>query len=217
MDNVGLAIRTSPQNKRSMNGFAPMICVEGLACERGGVPIFAGVSFTIPSGHCGVLRGDNGAGKSTLLRVVSGLLSPTHGRVVVQPREAGERHAIFPDAGIKPDVNVGEQLSFDAAIMGIDARQSVLEHVGLAHALELPGRALSTGQRRRFALARLLVDERPLWLLDEPTAGLDGTGRSMFRRMLADHLEAGGIALVATHDEDLALPANIIELELTRS
>ena len=192
----------------------PSISVADLACQRGGVEIFANVTFSLRAGQCGMLRGDNGAGKSSLLQTVGGLLAPIRGSVELTPGDPSMRHVLSTNVALKPDLPVRDQLLFEAALMSADDGRDALAAVGLAHTCDLPGRALSTGQRRRFAIARLVLDERPLWLLDEPTAGLDADGRALFRSLLADHLDAGGVALIASHDDIGLTPGSIVVLSI---
>ena len=195
----------------------PTIEVENLSCERGGIGVLADVSFVVESGRCAVLGGENGAGKSTLLRVLSGLLTPTAGTFSLRPGGEANRHFVGHENAVKPELTVRDQLDFVSLVAGNEGVEDVARTVGVAHALDLPAYTLSTGQKRRLALARLLVDERPIWLLDEPTAGLDGSGRRLFADLLLDHMDAGGVALVATHDE-IDLPSERATLlDLSRS
>jgi heme exporter protein A len=102
--------------------------------------------------------------------------------------------------GLKPQLTAREQLEFYAALYAQRADAGVLEQVGLARQAELPCRYLSAGQKRRMALARLVVSNRPLWLLDEPFAALDTAGQALVARLMTMHCGAGGIVIAATHD-----------------
>jgi heme exporter protein A len=183
------------------------LIVDGLAGERGGEEVFSGVSFSLCEGESLTVTGPNGAGKSTLLRVLAGLLPAAAGTVVL---EGGEGD--FPDAqagshllghgnAMKPALTVAENLAFWRGFLGHGHLEvdDALEMVGLAEISHLPFGYLSTGQRRRIGIARLLVSWRPVWLLDEPTAGLDKASEVQFGRLMQAHLEDGGMIVAATH------------------
>jgi heme exporter protein A len=185
------------------------LTAEKLACMRGERRLFDGLSFTVRAGQALAVEGANGAGKTSLLRLLAGFLAPAAGRVVVKD-ESGE----ITDAelrgkrigwlghhdGLKPQLTAREQLEFYAALYAQRADAGVLEQVGLARQAELPCRYLSAGQKRRMALARLVVSNRPLWLLDEPFAALDTAGQALVARLMTMHCGAGGIVIAATHD-----------------
>lgn len=177
-----------------------------LACLRGDRAVFAGLSFAVPAGAALVLTGANGAGKSTLLRILAGLLRPVEGAVLWNGHDVAAdpaahsrrlRYLSHLDA-LKPALTVAENLAFFAALHG-GAVGPALAAVGLEALAELPARVLSSGQRRRLALARLALGPAPLWLLDEPTTGLDAASVERLAPMLAAHRAAGGIVVAATH------------------
>ena len=180
-----------------------------LGAERGGRPVFAGLSFTLRSGEALGVTGPNGAGKSTLLRVLAGLLQPVFGRVGLDPPDRsdpdmplGERaHYLGHADALKGALSAAENLHFARALGGRPAASSAdaLRRVGLAHAQDLPCGYLSAGQRRRVALARLLVSFRPVWLLDEPGTALDAASQEMLTELMRDHLAGGGLIIAATH------------------
>jgi heme exporter protein A len=183
------------------------LVAENLAGERGGEPVFADVSFALGPGDSLVVTGPNGAGKSTLLRVICGLLPPASGAVRVegggeeQPTVASACHYLGHQNGMKAALTVSENLAFWRDFCG-EARltpAAALDAVGLGGLGDLPFGYLSTGQRRRAAIARLLVSHRPIWLLDEPTAGLDAASEARFSALMDAHLAGGGIIVVATH------------------
>ena len=183
----------------------------GLACRRGGRLVFQGVDIDLASGDALVVTGVNGAGKSTLLRLLAGLIAPSAGTllwdgVAVDDEPDRLRHAAAY-AGhfdpVKRPLTVAENLIGwarleDGGDIG-DRVASALDLFGLDALADLPARYLSAGQRRRLALARLLVTPRPLWLLDEPTVALDGQAVAVLATIVTRHRAAGGAVVVATH------------------
>jgi heme exporter protein A len=199
----------------------PSLAVEarGLACERGGRPVFAELNFRVGAGKLMAITGPNGSGKSSLLRIIAGLLRPTAGSfaIVGASEDAAPTHFLGHAEALKAAFSVRETLAFwtalhDGANDSTGALAGAAEIVGLAHALDLPVGVLSAGQRRRAGLARLLIAPRPLWLLDEPTAALDQEGGALLRRLMADHLAAGGLILAATHHRLPIMPDRELDL-----
>jgi heme exporter protein A len=183
------------------------LVAEGLAGERGGEPVFAGIDFALFDGEALIVTGPNGSGKSTLLRIIAGLLPAAAGSIRLEDggKQASDPaaacHYLGHENGMKPALTVAENLAFWRDFNGAPALEvaEALESVGLETISHLPYGYLSTGQRRRIAIARLLVSRRPLWLLDEPTAGLDRRSEERFSRLMAGHLGAGGMIVAATH------------------
>jgi len=178
-----------------------------LSGERGGQPVFSGVDFSLGDGDALIVTGPNGSGKSTLLRVIAGLLPTASGRVRLEgggeafPTVASAAHYLGHQNAMKPALTVAENLAFWRDFCGdaeLDA-EAALELVKLGAIAHLPYGYLSTGQRRRAAIARLLVNRRPLWLLDEPTAGLDAVSERLFSALLEEHRAGGGMLIAATH------------------
>jgi heme exporter protein A len=164
------------------------LTAEKLACARGERKLFEQLSFRVTAGQALAVEGANGAGKTSLLRLLAGFLSPAAGRIVMkigdaQSDDAEERGKqvgwLGHHDGLKPQLTVREQLAFYAGLYAKPADAAVLEQVGLTRQADLPCRYLSAGQKRRLALARLLVSQRPLWLLDEPFAALDTGNESL--------------------------------------
>ena len=183
-----------------------MLEADNLACLRGERVIFAGLSFCLAQGEAMLLVGANGAGKSTLLRLLAGLLTPAEGRLLWNGEDAladraGHaarlRYLSHQDA-LKPALTARENLGFFARLWGGET-DAALEALGLAPLAELPARVLSSGQKRRLALARLALAPAALWLLDEPTVGLDAASVERLGGLLARHRAAGGMVLAATH------------------
>jgi heme exporter protein A len=185
--------------------------VDDISVDRGGRRVLSGLSFVLPGGEALVVTGRNGVGKSTLLRAIAGLLPCAAGRVALEGLEedAGlpqQAHYLAHADGLKAALTVEENLAFWARYLAHedDARgrsaEEALDVVGLAHVKSAPVGVLSAGQKRRAALARLLVAFRPLWLLDEPLTALDRASREKFARAMRDHCARGGIIVAATHE-----------------
>jgi heme exporter protein A len=183
-----------------------MMMAEGLAAFRGEVLVFRDLSFAVPAGGALLLAGPNGAGKSTLLRLLAGLLPPAAGRLLWHGQDALQdagAHAVrvaflgHRDA-IKPGLTVAENIRFAARLGGFDA-DAALAAMALDDLAGLPARMLSAGQSRRLALARVVAAPAPLWLLDEPTLGLDAASVARLGGHLAAHRARGGIVVAATH------------------
>lgn len=179
-----------------------------ISCIRGGRLVFDGLCFSVSSGGALLLTGPNGSGKSTLLRLMAGLIPPTLGElawdgvsVERDPEDHRSRlHYLAHAEAVKPPLSVLEDLSFWQALSGSDKPvAAAVDAMGLETQSALPGRYLSAGQRRRLALARLLVSDAELWLLDEPSVGLDTASLAKLRAAVADHRTAGGIVVAATH------------------
>ena len=182
------------------------LTVDNVSAVRGGRSLFEGLSFGLQEGECLLLKGPNGAGKTTLLRTIAGFSPSPTGRISIAGAELeiGECcHYVGHLNAIKPRLTVAENLVFWARYLGGPEPESAVEtalgRLGLADLATIPAGVLSAGQRRRLALARLLVASRPLWLLDEPTASLDDASSAMLAGVVTGHLVGGGIAIAATH------------------
>ena len=179
-----------------------------LTIERGGRRVIAGVSFEAREGMALIVTGPNGAGKTSLLRALAGFLPIEAGGFALDggdsERTVGEQaHYLGHADGVKSALTAGENLAFAAAILGGDpsraAQLAALAALGLAHAIDFPARLLSAGQRRRVALARLVIAKRPVWLLDEPATALDAAAQAALGAIMRAHLQDGGILVAATH------------------
>ncbi|MGZ5031764.1 MAG: cytochrome c biogenesis heme-transporting ATPase CcmA [Usitatibacter sp.] len=196
----------------------------GLACSRGVATLFRNVSFRIEPGEWLAVRGPNGGGKTTLLRCVAGLTRTDAGEVLWNGEataiDRGRFHAQLLYSGhlpgIKDDLNAEENLTGALALRGVavgaGAVRRALGDAGLDKRRHLPARRLSAGQRRRIGLARLMLDPALLWTLDEPLTALDEDGQGLFKRLLARHLERGGLALLATHHDLAPAPAGELRI-----
>jgi heme exporter protein A len=189
-----------------------LLRADNLALDRGGRRLFSALSFALGSGEALVLRGRNGAGKTSLLRAIAGLLPIAAGALSLEGGEAdvplGEQaHYLGHADALKGALTAGENLAFWAAMLAPDSPRrggsasiaAALDRVGLAHVIDFPVHALSAGQKRRVALARLMLAERPLWLLDEPLTALDQSAQHRLMEILSAHLAAGGLIVAATH------------------
>jgi heme exporter protein A len=175
-----------------------MLSASKVNFERYFEPVFKPVSFDLEAGGLLLVTGANGCGKTTLIRVLAGILHPTSGNIELTARNmAYVGHYL----ALKDDLSVLENLRFVRAFMGTSTRsvEDVVREVGLERVKHNQARNLSAGQRKRCALARLLLSEADLWLLDEPYSNLDVEGVELVDRLLVAHLEAGGSAIVATH------------------
>lgn len=181
---------------------------EALTVARGGVPVLSNLSFMLEPGQVMLLRGPNGAGKTTLLRTLAGLQPPMAGQIGLPPEAiAYGAHA----DGIKATLTVAENLSFWAEIYGSARAEEALETFNLTALSGRMAASLSAGQKRRLGLARLLVTERPIWLLDEPTVSLDAASVEIFASAVRTHVSGGGAALIATHI-DMGLEAKVLDV-----
>jgi heme exporter protein A len=175
-----------------------------LSCDRGGRTVFSGLSFVIDRGQMLEVTGPNGAGKSTLLRLIAGLSEPTEGELKVADGTGGltpgqQAHFVAHQDAIKPALSVAENLRFWGDFLGGGDTGRALESFKLKELADYPAALLSAGQKRRLALSRLALIFRMIWLLDEPTVGLDAASRMQLIGIMRGHLSEGGIIVVATH------------------
>lgn len=191
----------------------------GLTIRRGYRLLFDALDLDLAAGEVVQLSGPNGAGKSTLMRVLAGFLRADEGSIawngLPEDAEAGALlHYHGHREGLREALSPRENLAFSAGILGgsVEAIMPALGKTGADALADLPVQVLSAGQRRRVALARLLVAPRPVWLLDEPLAALDVEGQALVGRLIADHRAAGGMALVATH-QPLGIPVRHLVLD----
>lgn len=166
-----------------------------LACRRGDRVLFRGLSFAIESGAALHITGANGVGKTSLLRILSGLLSPFAGEV---SRE-GEIGLLDERPALDPELPLGKALGFWTRLDRAQNFEEIAQRLNLTDLLDVPVRFLSTGQRKRAALARLLGQQAPIWLLDEPLSGLDEASRGLVDQLASEHIANGGLCIIASH------------------
>jgi heme exporter protein A len=199
------------------------LIADNLSGERGGEQVFSGVGFALEAGESLIVTGPNGAGKSTLLRILAGLLPPSSGVIGIEgggegfPTISAASHYLGHENAMKTALTVSENLGFWREFLGEPHLEcsEALEIVGLGDIGHLPFGYLSTGQRRRASIARLLVSYRPVWLLDEPTAGLDQASEHQFAALMKAHLDDGGIIVAATHQPLGLEGAQTLAMELS--
>lgn len=195
--------------------------VTDLACSRSGQLLFSGIGLALGPGSIAHVRGPNGSGKSSLLLALAGILPPARGTVLWNGEPMFSECVAYAGHldGLKPALTLRENLVAWARILGADPAQVpfALEALGISHCSNAPAGRCSAGQRRRAALARVLVAARPIWLLDEPSATLDPTGNAILSDLLRQHQDTGGIALIATHDLLPPEPGHVVDIGQARA
>ena len=180
------------------------LSAENLACERGGRTVFSNQTFTLGSGEILQLTGPNGSGKSSLLRLLASLSEPSHGKISLAGGAAElspgqQAHYIAHSDANKSALTVTENLIFWRDFLGGGDLMRALQAVNLSALADYPVALLSAGQRRRLALARLALVPRAIWLLDEPSVGLDESAQKLLAGLMNGHLREGGLIVAATH------------------
>ena len=201
-------------------------CLEviDLECQRGGRLLFRGLSFRVEGRELLQIEGANGSGKTSLLRLLTGLMRPSAGEIRWSGRNISKDLSLYHphidylahSLGCKEQLTPRENLEvcIGTAVSRVEiAPGEALARVGLQGFEDRPTRLLSVGQRRRTALARLMLSQARLWLLDEPLAGLDENGERMVEELLVQHIAGGGIAVITTH-HPLSLDCNSNTLKL---
>ena len=213
---------------RTAFDFDEMLEAINLTCIRGDRLLFRDVSFSLASGGLIELRGPNGGGKTSLLRILCGLATPAEGEVRwngANIRGMREEYCaslayVAHLNGVKDELTALENLLVAGRVAGSEMSthdgEATLERVGLIKQRHLPARVLSAGQRRRLTLARLLAARAQLWLLDEILTSLDDLGVALVRKLITDHLEGGGLAIVATHQDLKLSPPGLQTMNIAR-
>jgi len=194
------------------------LVAEGLSCLRNEEMLFENITFSLTSGEVLQIEGANGSGKTSLLRILCGLAIPEEGKVSwnnqdiqdIRSEYTQDMHYIGHTNGIKAELTAIENLAVAQSLT--TARQDcscedALAQMGIESLAETSVRKLSSGQRRRVALSRLLILNARLWLLDEPFTSLDSSSRHLVKQMIETHADMGGLAVIVTH-EPLELPDN---------
>ena len=181
---------------------------EDLTCIRGGRTVFLGLNFNLAQGQALILEGPNGSGKSSLIRMLSGLVRPKLGKLVWQDQDATRESEIFQRHihyighrnAIKPVLTVLENLAYWSGKKKDDpSLDDALDHFRMLPLKHTPANLLSSGQSRRLTLSRLLASERSVWLLDEPSVGLDVASVALLEDVIKTHRSKGGAVIFATH------------------
>jgi heme exporter protein A len=179
-----------------------LIAFDAVTCVRGGRALFEGLSFALEQGGAALVTGPNGVGKSSLIRLAAGLLFPAAGRITGDVPRA----LLTDQASLDEELPLVRALAFWARLDGAaDNVAAALDALALSDLADIPVRLLSTGQRRRAAIARVIASGAPLWLLDEPANGLDTAALRLLETAIATHRASGGAVLVASHTP-IALP-----------
>ena len=200
--------------------------IDGIGCVRGDRRLFRDISFTMSPGSFVQLMGANGSGKTSLLRIICGLTPPEEGEIRwcgANIRSLGEEYFtslayVGHRNGVKEELTSIENLRISLGLSGDDVNErealDALLKIGLAGRENLAARLLSEGQRRRLALARLVICNRVVWVLDEVLTSLDKAAVGLMKSLIEGHLETGGMAIVATHQELQLTSGSIQRVEL---
>ena len=180
------------------------LVAEDLSCERGGRAVFSGLGFSLRAGQLLLLKGPNGSGKTSLLRLIAGFAEPAGGEVRLEGGHAdltlGQHcHLVQHQDAVKSALTVEENLTFWAGFLGGGDIAAALAALGLDRLRSTSAAYLSAGQRRRLSLSRLALVPRPIWLLDEPSVGLDAASLERLERLIAAQLAGGGLVIASTH------------------
>jgi heme exporter protein A len=184
---------------------------KSLCLFRGDRCLFSDLEFSVQQGELLVIEGPNGSGKTSLLRGIAGILDFESGTVSWNGATIRENYQAFRTdvvwfshrVGFKGDLNLIENLAFESGLRATDRskHEQVIEALHLTRIVDLPFRPLSAGQQRRVALARMLLTKARLWMMDEPFTNLDNAGQALVVELIGEHLKAGGLCVVASHQQ----------------
>lgn len=219
----GAGVLTISETSRLRSGQALRLRAQALACVRGGRRVFENLSFELAGGEALVLTGPNGSGKSSLIRQIAGLVEIAGGSLALEGGDdergiSEQAHYVGHLDALKNAMSVRETMLFWADFLGgTGDAEHALDALGLGGLCDLPVAYLSAGQRRRLALSRLFLAPRPLWLLDEPSVGLDAASVERLALLMKEHLAGGGLIVAATHQELGLDGARRLELTVVRN
>jgi heme exporter protein A len=200
------------------------LSAKNLTLIRGETCLFQGLEFTLNRGELLLLEGQNGSGKTSLMRAIAGMLTLETGEIFWNDVPVNVQRQEFHGAlvwlahrtGLKGDLTLVENLRFEGSLRhqaDVDSA-SVFERLGISRLKRLPLRSLSAGQQRRVALARMLMADVPLWLMDEPFTNLDREGRQLVMDLTEEHLASGGMCVMAAH-QDVEIDATVRRVNLS--
>ena len=200
----------------------PLLTIDKLSLRRGERELYAGLSARFDGGELWWLRGENGRGKTTLLRILAGFIAPESGQVSWRGEEFAARldeprqaiSYLDDRLGLSRDLTVAQNLEFFAVTGSGRPAGELLLDLNLENLARRPVRQLSTGQKKRVGLARLLAEGSRVWLLDEPTNGLDEHNRGLLARLIEQHVTGGGLCVLASHDAVPVSGVPVQQLEL---
>lgn len=202
---------------------AELLSGTDLSVLRGERCIFTSLNFTLNRGELMLVQGANGSGKTSLLRSIAGLIDLEHGYISWQGIPAKKNRQLFSAevvwmghrVGFKDDLTLIENLRFENGLRSTTLAEidSILRRLEISQLRNLPLRSLSAGQQRRVALARMLISNAQLWLMDEPFTNLDADGEALAIKLISDHMSKKGVCVLATHRNiDLEVPVHRIQL-----
>ncbi len=198
-----------------------LLTCHDLACNRGGRRIFEGLGFSLSAGGLLIIKGANGSGKTSLIKILAGLMPGEKGEiswngVSIKDNAAYDSSRLYigHKDGLKLECTIRENLNFWASISGTDTLLPAAMHYwGLTRKQHLPCAALSSGWRRKVALARLVLSPMSVWLLDEPTNFLDAQAVELFAALVESRVQQGGIAIIASHTVHSAFGCHTFRME----
>lgn len=202
------------------------LSVNKLQCTRGDRTLFSDLSFELRGQQLMRIKGQNGSGKTTLLRTLCGLFMPDHGEILWHNKSIKKQDELFRKEllylghtnAIKTDLTVLENLRFHCQFTANKVSEATLlealDTIGLFAFEYSPAQQLSQGQKRRVALARLLVSKASLWVLDEPFVALDSSAVALLQSIIAKHVDKGGMVILTTHQEVPLTSGEVISINL---